>query len=182
MKINFTKLIVIFVLSNLLLVNFAFAQQPAPAAPGQDIKIDAKKMGEAHKTQTICEGTLRKEIEDATGKRFTTLYVITPTRTGNITRCTILPQNLGYSATSAGRVEQPPGSYDLQNRIEQGSGLSSKDIYKAYLDDMNAQNAAAWPSKLIGWSLNFVLSADRKSTRLNSSHQIISYAVFCLKK
>src|SRR5258708_19398090 len=24
--------------------------------------------------------------------------------------------------------------------------------------------------------------ADRKSTRLNSSHQIISYAVFCLKK
>src|SRR5438552_9804909 len=25
-------------------------------------------------------------------------------------------------------------------------------------------------------------SADRKSTRLNSSHQIISYAVFCLKK
>src|SRR5258708_27252449 len=26
------------------------------------------------------------------------------------------------------------------------------------------------------------LSEDRKSTRLNSSHQIISYAVFCLKK
>src|SRR5258708_27175276 len=26
------------------------------------------------------------------------------------------------------------------------------------------------------------LRQDRKSTRLNSSHQIISYAVFCLKK
>src|SRR5438552_10116535 len=26
------------------------------------------------------------------------------------------------------------------------------------------------------------LNSDRKSTRLNSSHQIISYAVFCLKK
>src|SRR5258708_33373562 len=26
------------------------------------------------------------------------------------------------------------------------------------------------------------INADRKSTRLNSSHQIISYAVFCLKK
>src|SRR5947208_5709465 len=26
------------------------------------------------------------------------------------------------------------------------------------------------------------LRTDRKSTRLNSSHQIISYAVFCLKK
>src|SRR5258708_17936260 len=27
-----------------------------------------------------------------------------------------------------------------------------------------------------------VAVSDRKSTRLNSSHQIISYAVFCLKK
>src|SRR5258708_17400577 len=26
------------------------------------------------------------------------------------------------------------------------------------------------------------MTSDRKSTRLNSSHQIISYAVFCLKK
>src|SRR5947208_10575756 len=26
------------------------------------------------------------------------------------------------------------------------------------------------------------IAIDRKSTRLNSSHQIISYAVFCLKK
>src|SRR5258708_30471092 len=30
--------------------------------------------------------------------------------------------------------------------------------------------------------LAFELFEDRKSTRLNSSHQIISYAVFCLKK
>src|SRR5258708_27178952 len=34
-----------------------------------------------------------------------------------------------------------------------------------------------------GWSaIGFRRPADRKSTRLNSSHQIISYAVFCLKK
>src|SRR5258708_10729778 len=35
-------------------------------------------------------------------------------------------------------------------------------------------SVAAWPGR-------FVVQ-DRKSTRLNSSHQIISYAVFCLKK
>src|SRR5258708_23519862 len=29
---------------------------------------------------------------------------------------------------------------------------------------------------------NILIIQDRKSTRLNSSHQIISYAVFCLKK
>src|SRR5258708_30736673 len=32
----------------------------------------------------------------------------------------------------------------------------------------------------LGWSGHSY--RDRKSTRLNSSHQIISYAVFCLKK
>src|SRR5438552_18217407 len=31
-------------------------------------------------------------------------------------------------------------------------------------------------------SAEHAVPADRKSTRLNSSHQIISYAVFCLKK
>src|SRR5947207_9551612 len=30
--------------------------------------------------------------------------------------------------------------------------------------------------------VDFAKRADRKSTRLNSSHTVISYAVFCLKK
>src|SRR5258708_18161565 len=30
--------------------------------------------------------------------------------------------------------------------------------------------------------IDIIVAQDRKSTRLNSSHQIISYAVFCLKK
>src|SRR5438132_5294328 len=29
---------------------------------------------------------------------------------------------------------------------------------------------------------NYIAKTDRKSTRLNSSHTVISYAVFCLKK
>src|SRR5574344_122976 len=41
-------------------------------------------------------------------------------------------------------------------------------------------------AQLVTYIHKFVYSAedevDRKSTRLNSSHQIISYAVFCLKK
>src|SRR5438876_7201802 len=32
------------------------------------------------------------------------------------------------------------------------------------------------------WSSRYAVSRDRKSTRLNSSHPSISYAVFCLKK
>src|SRR5256885_12604928 len=34
----------------------------------------------------------------------------------------------------------------------------------------------------LGLAAKTPLSADRKSTRLNSSHLVISYAVFCLKK
>src|SRR5256885_6612600 len=36
--------------------------------------------------------------------------------------------------------------------------------------------------RLIGVKLPDGRSTDRKSTRLNSSHLVISYAVFCLKK
>src|SRR5438552_6672209 len=36
--------------------------------------------------------------------------------------------------------------------------------------------------ELKGTVKEFQFKKDRKSTRLNSSHQIISYAVFCLKK
>src|SRR5438552_7992281 len=35
---------------------------------------------------------------------------------------------------------------------------------------------------IIGGVVPVIIGKDRKSTRLNSSHQIISYAVFCLKK
>src|SRR3712207_8892702 len=35
---------------------------------------------------------------------------------------------------------------------------------------------------ITGWAANRFGARDRKSTRLNSSHANISYAVFCLKK
>src|SRR2546426_8863284 len=40
---------------------------------------------------------------------------------------------------------------------------------------------AVAPRTLTPW-LGFAARRDRKSTRLNSSHLVISYAVFCLKK
>src|SRR6266540_5007071 len=36
--------------------------------------------------------------------------------------------------------------------------------------------------RLMGWLFRTICRRDRKSTRLNSSHITISYAVFCLKK
>src|SRR5258708_34880014 len=51
--------------------------------------------------------------------------------------------------------------------------ISTGQNFYLYLD--RASNKFGF----IPWDLD---AADRKSTRLNSSHQIISYAVFCLKK
>src|SRR5258708_30703587 len=50
---------------------------------------------------------------------------------------------------------------------------------KARMGDPSAIVTVAGLALLVGAHL---LHRDRKSTRLNSSHQIISYAVFCLKK
>src|SRR5258708_32646399 len=48
------------------------------------------------------------------------------------------------------------------------------DVFKVKLNFIGCQR--------VGKPIERLLQLDRKSTRLNSSHQIISYAVFCLKK
>src|SRR2546426_9278695 len=45
-----------------------------------------------------------------------------------------------------------------------------------------AELEAAGPLDLVAGPSGYGLPLDRKSTRLNSSHLVISYAVFCLKK
>src|SRR2546430_14318921 len=53
---------------------------------------------------------------------------------------------------------------------------------RALLSDLSARlwNGAGRPARVGAHSAR--TQADRKSTRLNSSHSQISYAVFCLKK
>src|SRR5258708_18905877 len=54
--------------------------------------------------------------------------------------------------------------------------------YTTLFRSVSTKPLGQW-SQRPGWSTKpYSQMADRKSTRLNSSHQIISYAVFCLKK
>src|SRR5258708_14773557 len=50
------------------------------------------------------------------------------------------------------------------------------------LNNSDSLSGGTDPCPAITGSVDDALRLDRKSTRLNSSHQIISYAVFCLKK
>src|SRR3989454_2735494 len=48
-----------------------------------------------------------------------------------------------------------------------------------------AASCCVWPTWIVaeaGVTATVATGTDRKSTRLNSSHLVISYAVFCLKK
>src|SRR5438552_10988785 len=57
-----------------------------------------------------------------------------------------------------------------------------RSLYWPGEDPVGKQLPGACPNAAPATVVGLVADSDRKSTRLNSSHQIISYAVFCLKK
>src|SRR3712207_7937467 len=91
-------------------------------------------------------------------------------------RSTLFPYTtLFRSPSSAREVYHPP--LGCQTYF----GLTSAGIHPVFLADVRTP-CSCLPAERP--ALRFVLSRrlDRKSTRLNSSHANISYAVFCLKK
>src|SRR5256885_11098723 len=57
---------------------------------------------------------------------------------------------------------------------------SLAEMFDLVADTVSAMNA--YCTKYAGLDCSGFVGKDRKSTRLNSSHLVISYAVFCLKK
>src|SRR5258708_23598085 len=74
------------------------------------------------------------------------------------------------------RSAYPPSSYPKRSGTKATHAPKAKKAKQSLFDDpafahgYRAAHATIYERR------------DRKSTRLNSSHQIISYAVFCLKK
>src|SRR5438874_8947868 len=69
-----------------------------------------------------------------------------------------------WSELADGELE--PGAHEFATRLALGTLANLQEV-----DDRIRSRAEHWR-----------ISRDRKSTRLNSSHVEISYAVFCLKK
>src|SRR5258708_24650482 len=85
-----------------------------------------------------------------------------------------------------------PGAHDMTwiivGRVIQGMGAVSSAVI-AFIADLTSEEHRTKAMAMVGGSIGVSFAVaivgapiDRKSTRLNSSHQIISYAVFCLKK
>src|SRR5438552_16747506 len=117
-----------------------------------------------------------------------------PSRSGSSSLCLFLltcPDPFGYSFSIILKEMQKASdsapalaSFSLDalpviNHFLEPLDLST--VLEAYLPPPHPRRRVP-PVQAIGLLLrNLLLSRDRKSTRLNSSHQIISYAVFCLK-
>src|SRR2546426_4311336 len=81
-------------------------------------------------------------------------------------------------------IRRPPRStlFPYTTLFRSGKGFFTKEIEEALLAgriDVAVHSLKDLPTRLPD---GLALGADRKSTRLNSSHLVISYAVFCLKK
>src|SRR2546422_8093958 len=80
------------------------------------------------------------------------------------------------------RNGDPPGSL----RAGSSAGILAHVGERRFFDDRGA--AAGWAADSVSSRESGAIASgngfrrDRKSTRLNSSHGYISYAVFCLKK
>src|SRR5258708_688668 len=97
-------------------------------------------------------------------------------------KSTLVNMLSGELAASAGRIAlagQDVTRMPQPRRARAGVGRSYQrtTIFPEFSALENCRLAAQAQMALRPWQLG-----DRKSTRLNSSHQIISYAVFCLKK
>src|SRR3712207_7608300 len=68
----------------------------------------------------------------------------------------------------------------LRSLVDVYPGVDREDEMVAAFDFCLHGRGGAAPS--IDTAMHGLVEADRKSTRLNSSHAHISYAVFCLKK
>src|SRR3712207_8306192 len=87
-------------------------------------------------------------------------------------RSTLFPYTTLFRSLHRGAVEGFPGRLTEVHPPQPFSYLYLRLVVRGRQQDERGLTAGCEPSALL----------DRKSTRLNSSHANISYAVFCLKK
>src|SRR5438034_6516873 len=87
-------------------------------------------------------------------------------------RSTLFPYTTLFRSQIVCAVFEPP----VRTRLHAFKRWQIRGAYLlAAIDTAQPFHVTRQPGEIMAWP-------DRKSTRLNSSHTVISYAVFCLKK
>src|SRR5256885_3842080 len=89
-------------------------------------------------------------------------------------RSTLFPYTTLFRSEALTKLE----GFPLRTSIKVTSGKQTMQLSNEVLE----LREGAPPPDMLTVPTNYTKQADRKSTRLNSSHLVISYAVFCLKK
>src|SRR3712207_7296902 len=96
-------------------------------------------------------------------------------------RSTLFP----YTTLFRSSINQTPLKFLLRDRVNLGQDIRiigvANDGAGARID-LEDRSTLGGTSKIMLYFDPRIETLDRKSTRLNSSHANISYAVFCLKK
>ncbi|MBX4187239.1 MAG: hypothetical protein KW802_03235 [Candidatus Doudnabacteria bacterium] len=158
MKINFTKLIAVLVLSNVLLVNFAFAQTTAPAKNTTITKADIMK------SQTDLAGctVFRKQIQDASSNQLKAVWYDhdkseTTSRGCYIVGGTFADNDKVDISTQAAFVQ--PQQYKLiQDTLYAEGAIKADQVAIAQIKDLEEQSKANVASQILGWFINSIFT------------------------
>src|ERR1035441_11037519 len=116
---------------------------------------------------------------NSTGRSIVTVALL------NLALCTVaVGQDKATTQEVETKVREAASTLSKTGEVAQFNQKQSPWVWKdtyIFVEDCDKKVMAAHPMRpeLVGKDLT---SIDRKSTRLNSSHLGISYAVFCLKK
>src|SRR2546427_275595 len=136
---------------------------------------------------TTASACWRRRVSRAACVPATAMHTASPRSTARGRRCRASTAHKPTQHAAATRPHSPGAPMPTVSRrslVASGAGRSSRARWimrsRGASRAATAHAAAALPSAPARYSVAPTL--DRKSTRLNSSHSQISYAVFCLKK
>src|SRR5690625_6727724 len=129
----------------------------------------------------------QKQLHDITGKKVevTTIVIQNPNKHQNIkkdihitTDIQHIINNPAIDVVFEAIVGVEPAYLHIKNCIKAGKHMitANKEMFATHGQELKLL------AEHYGVALGFDATTDRKSTRLNSSHVAISYAVFCLNK
>src|SRR5207302_6866828 len=92
---------------------------------------------------------------------------------------TLFPYTTLFRSPPVGIRRRPPGSWSSETTVDGYDALPWTPSFVSLMRNSRGRNRTR---RTLGRPVDRFDRSDRKSTRLNSSHVKISYAVFCLKK